>query len=716
MKPSSAWVVIASLTALAGCTGRQQEAPGSAANTPGCSRAAALRDSVPGLLREGKLGRAVRTIEEADVACPASSGLTWEPLLRAQLELGLDADAARVAAAIEASPAATPGAKRAARELGSRPPVVGRSEPAAARALRVKATLADDAGDHRGAKGLFLQAWDMDRVQGRSLAEAGVAAKAAGDPVEAQRLFDRALVALERQTGATPQQKELLPEGQSYFSPDGQYLATPTVSLPDRSPQVALFERRGSRATLVATLGAALGAREIAFAPRSTMAVWKLGAESGGLLYDLETGASHPLPGAERVAFSPDGATLAVFADKRVRLLESSTGKLLAEAPRVASDALFEVSFSRDGQRLYAIANGQGGLFVHAIPSLATLIAEPRAFSATVSATEHLVGALLADPPALAVFDCTTGKKVKSAPLVGLPAEEVHLAFAHDESRLFMGVMDDALTILNLTTGALTGLARKEPHAERLTQLALTADDRRACALVSRVEPASCLFDVTRKVALPAGAPRRPGTIPLDFVVGDTAVSVDVARRGASGITGSDRELLRSVNGGGMAMRNGAVSPDRSTIALVEVAAHQANPSDDAVVDTYNEVRLLLIDAKSARLLGEVPLTAEARDVVTLDLWFAPDGRSVAVRLGEAGYLVDTKARRVVGHLAEMSVDGSPAFSADGGLVASGGTILDTRSGVVTALALSPANVCAVGDQVLPLEVCADRLAGIAAP
>lgn len=716
MKPSSAWVVIASLTALVGCTGRPRESPGSAVNTPGCSRAAALRDSVPGLLREGKLGRAVRTIEQADVACPASRALTWEPLLRAQVELGLDADAAHVAAAIEGLPEATPGAKSAARELRNRPPVVGRSDPAAARALRVKATLADDAGDHRRAKGLFLQAWDMDRAQGRSLAEAGVAAKVAGDPVEAQRLFDRALVALERRTGATPQRKELLPEGQSYFSPDGQYLAIPTVALPDRSPQVALFERRGSRATLVATLGAALGAREIAFAPRSAMAVWKLGSESGGLLYELETGTSHPLPGAERVAFSPDGVTLAVFADKRVRLLESATGKLLAEAPRVTSDALFDVRFSRDGQRLYATAKGQGGLFVHAIPSLATTIDEPRAFSATVSANEHLVGALLADPPTLAVFDCATGKKVKSAPLVGLPAEKVHLAFAHDESNLFMGVMDDALTILNLTTGALTGLARKESHAELLTRLALTADDQRACALVSRVEPASCLFDVTRKVALPGGTPRRPGTIPLDFVVGDTAVSIDVPRRGASGITGSDRELLRTVNGGGVVMRNGAVSPDRSTIALVEAAVHRVNPPDDAAVDTYNDVRLLLIDAKSARLLGEVPLTAEARDVVTLGLWFAPDGRSVALLLGEIVYLVDIKARRVVAHPSGMNLDGSPAFSADGSLVASGSTILDTRSGVVTALALSPTIVCAVGDQVLPLEVCADRFAEIVTP
>jgi hypothetical protein len=163
-------------------------------------------------------------------------------------------------------------------------------------------------------------------------------------------------------------------------------------------------------------------------------------------------------------------------------------------------------------------------------------------------------------------------------------------------------------------------------------------------------------------------------------------------------------------------MRNGAVSPDRSTIALVEAAAHPSNPPDDATVDTYEDVRLLLIDAKSGRLLGEVALAAEARDVVALGLWFAPDGRSVTVLLGETGYLIDTKTRRVVGHLVGMSLDSSPAFSADGGLIASSGTILDTRSGVATALALSPTIVCGVGEQVLPLEVCADRLAGIAAP
>src|SRR5262249_50739686 len=160
---------------------------------------------------------------------------------------------------------------------------------------------------------------------------------------------------------------------------------------------------------------------------------------------------------------------------------------------------------------LHASAPDDGGLFVHEVPSLATRIAAPSACCATISASERLIGALVADPAAIAVFDTTSGKTLRSAPLAGVPAAAPALAFSGDEGKLVMSVRDDAVSILDLKTGALAGLSRKSEAAEHVSKLALTADDKRVCALTSRIEPAICIFDLSRKAGLPAPLPRRPG-------------------------------------------------------------------------------------------------------------------------------------------------------------------------------------------------------------
>lgn len=548
------------------------------------------------------------------------------------------------------------------------------SDPAAARALLERAERAEDANDARGAEDLFR----------------------------------KARVMLERQSGVKARRIELAADGEAHFSPDARHVAVPAVALPARDPLVALFEQRGARFALVGALGAAVRAQEIAFAPSPEIAVWSIARGQGGLVHDLDTGATRSLPAARAVTFSPDGAMVVIFADQRVRLLEARTGKTLAEAPPIASDASFRLRFSGDGRRLYVSAADEGGLFVHEIPSLATTIAAPRAFSATLSAGEHFVGAVIADPPALAVFDVISGKTRSSVPLAGFPIEVPALAFAGDESKLVMSVSDDGLSILDVTTGNLTDLSRKSGAPQHVVKLALTADDKRACALTSRTEPALCIFDLARKTGLPAPRPRRPGTIPLDFIEGDRAVSVDVPRLGAAGITSAKRAILASGRGGGADLRNGALAPDRATIAIVEAAARPDAPPSDV----YHDVELLLLDAASGRVVRAAKLTPEAREVANLGLWFAPDGRSVAIVLGATGYLVETATGHVLANPSGMDPSSGPVFSADGALLASGGAITSTRTGVTMPLPLSPVAACSVGEHVLPLGACDDRPAG----
>lgn len=158
-------------------------------------------------MRQGKLDRTVRAITRADELCPVTATETHATLVTSLVELGRYAEARAVADRIDASaadPAAT--AREAAREARARMVTVDRAfdntdaAKAPMRALYTSAAEAMTRGDHRKAKENFLAAWAAWRPNGQALRGAGLAARALGEEAESRRLFDRAIVDLEKAT------------------------------------------------------------------------------------------------------------------------------------------------------------------------------------------------------------------------------------------------------------------------------------------------------------------------------------------------------------------------------------------------------------------------------------------------------------------------------------------------------------------------------------
>ena len=155
-----------------------------------CVEAGKLRAEVDGLVALGKLDRTVRVTHEADLLCPASSGASRLPLLRALVELDRTDAASEVAHAILGAahaPAEDAEARDALREIAARD--AGRRS--------------DRSQQLEDARALF------SRAQG-----------ARGTP-EGQRLLDRGVAAAERIAG--PMQLDVRrPEyGGAAWLPDG---------------------------------------------------------------------------------------------------------------------------------------------------------------------------------------------------------------------------------------------------------------------------------------------------------------------------------------------------------------------------------------------------------------------------------------------------------------------------------------------------------------
>lgn len=300
-----------------------------------CAQAAAERARVTGLVTAGRIDRALRVIRRANELCPASAAESWQPELELLAELGQPDEVSKLAASIEAAadaPADLEGAARAARERAA-------------------------SSDH-GA------------VDARALAAAGLEAQGAGRAAEAQRLFDRALGALEAQTGAQPTAE--LPNGlRDACLSLGWSHGGLTVG---HGEVVSLLDAASLRERL------RLGDRRETYGPAvlSPDGRWLAtdATDFSVRLVEVATGrVRHALAGhtshVRAAVFSPDGKTLASgSADKSIRLWDVATGRelrtltghpavvvLLAFAP----DAKSLVSASEDGTvKIWSVASGRG--------------------------------------------------------------------------------------------------------------------------------------------------------------------------------------------------------------------------------------------------------------------------------------------------------------------------------------------------------------------
>ena len=356
-----------------------------------CELAAAQRARIPALLAEGRLDRTVRVFRHADTLCPASAGESLAGRVRALAELGRIEEARQVADAIEASADASSEARGAA--LAARAEIakqVNRLVPVsavtAAEASLQAAIQMLDAGRLVEAKRGFLEAWSLDHSSGEALYHAGHVAKESGESAEAQRLFDRAMVALERQTGTRMGLWVAPPISFSStrwtWSGDGRFLAVAqdqTLSIRDRQRSF----RETVRLPLVGDVGA------VVFSPDHTTFAYSTDGECAVHVWNAATGQSlhsldHPcapekkeyscppnvgsrscphrtLEHVDSIAFAPDGTTLASASSGgdsgSIRVWTMATGGLLYQ---VAGENIGgPLLFSGDGKTLLGIARGE---------------------------------------------------------------------------------------------------------------------------------------------------------------------------------------------------------------------------------------------------------------------------------------------------------------------------------------------------------------------
>lgn len=326
MRPSGRTALLI-LVALAACGAPQTpeiiaSAPPPPEDPLPCATAARERERAPALFAQGRLDRTVRVLERADALCPKSAADTWALLATALSDLGRDEEALRVAGAIEASKEASAAAREAAKK-------------------------ARQAAGQRG------------RSSFQTLLQEGLVTKARGDKAAAQRLFDRAMVEVERVTG-----KKVVADvpggikdevASIAVRPDGSALALATgnvVSIRDSS--------KGYREVMQID-GHEGSVNHVAYSPDGRFLATG-SSDKRARIWDAATGALvHTLVGHTKsvnvVAFSPDGATLASGSgDTSVRLWSAATGDF-NHALTGLTQAVLSIAFSPNGK---TVAGGAG--------------------------------------------------------------------------------------------------------------------------------------------------------------------------------------------------------------------------------------------------------------------------------------------------------------------------------------------------------------------
>lgn len=327
-----------------------------------CVGAKEQRARVEGLLREGKLDRAVRVIRRADESCAKTAPETWGALVGALAELGRDGEVKEVAEAIEKAGADVVSAEVKAAAKGARAAVAAREaarfDDAAKEASRAAADAAflELRGLHyaEAEKG-FRKALELWPANAEALLWAGIAAKEQGHRADGQRLLDRAAVALEKAAGqpiALLERPHVERRAQrlAEWSADGRRMVVAAGE-----HVVVLDATRGLREAMWLRAGTAEIAALAVSADGSRIAV--AGKDKSVRLFDGATGAATKVlvghtEEAVSLAFARDGRTLAsASTDKTVRLWDVETGSLRTTF-QGHQNGVVTAAFSPDGAKV----------------------------------------------------------------------------------------------------------------------------------------------------------------------------------------------------------------------------------------------------------------------------------------------------------------------------------------------------------------------------
>jgi WD40 repeat protein len=352
------------LLALAGCSSAPPPpaVTTKAASKIPCDIADVLRGKVTHLRETGRLERASKAIEKADALCVDTAPESWAAHVAILAELGRTTEAKALASLIETSPRAPETAKHAvaaARELVDRQEK-RLAEPNKAKVDKAKADakkylregeIAEAAGDAKKALDRFRRSQD-EWPSFLALGGAGMAAKKLGDTVEAQRLFDRAIVELEKASGKTL----------DIDVPNGFTGSVTSVAWAPSGLRLAVAHGEGVSILSTSTFRERvrlldLGKpRAVAFSADGSLVV--TGSDDRGVrVWDAATGAllqtfKEHTGEVTSVAFSPNGKMLASGAkDSTVRVWDLTKNVILRVFTDHTND-VNSVAFSPDSKRL----------------------------------------------------------------------------------------------------------------------------------------------------------------------------------------------------------------------------------------------------------------------------------------------------------------------------------------------------------------------------
>jgi WD40 repeat protein len=322
-----------------------------------CELARVQRDRVPGLLEYGRLDRALRVIREANRMCPSEAARTWAAEVSTLAELGMWREMRELADRLDAedNPAAKAASARA-RERANAYDVPFEDSAEAKGPMREvygAALRAQNAGNFDEAYDGYRKAWELWRPNGQALMQAGLMANRSGKKVEAQKLFDRAVVELEGVTG-----KKVILDATDGFSGDVKAVAwRPGVIAVAHRTYVSLIEQ-GTLRERARLEGHTADVTCLSFSPDGSRLASR-SEDNVAKIWDLRSGEQIAGLEGDPVVYSSDGKKIASGAGGTIRVWDAASGKMLTtlkpsdfKPDQVGS--VYSIAYSPDSSKLAA--------------------------------------------------------------------------------------------------------------------------------------------------------------------------------------------------------------------------------------------------------------------------------------------------------------------------------------------------------------------------
>jgi WD40 repeat protein len=568
-----------------------------------CAHAGELRGRAPKLLEEGRLDRAVRVLQRAEDLCPAEGHTTWAARVAALAALGRSAEALQLAGRVERSDRADGAARAAAAE--------------ARKVAEEHARAVASAGSRRDDPELFDPA-EKRRLAAAELHGRALAAQRRGDAAAAKKLF------LEAWSAWHPNPRALVEAGLA------------AEALGDRAEAQRLWDR---------------ASYDDAAEP--------LRPEIPALPPRVVGGAS--------VAWSGDGALLAVAGDEEIAVYRPDLAPLLRLRPGEAVTAL---GFAGD-LLVAALAGGAVRFFDAALGTARGEVAGHRAAVRTLAVSpDGKLLATAAEGDGVRLWDVPRRAELRA---LATARPVVALAFSPDGARLAFA--DDAgrLTLSDVRTGAPRSLPRARGAVRALSF------EGEALYAVGAAERQR--YDLSK----PTAPPRTVGRGAVDLASfapggGSTAALQVGSEAAAYDLAGAPKPLAATPRP--QAALALALSPDRRLIAAIyrdrtlallpaqpgaprretgpapPLPAFAVAPTGKVFAAAEGDGRVLLWSVSPAGLTA-LPVQARA-------LAFSPDGQNLALG-GERGVDVhDLTTSQTAATLPTQGRVEALAFSPDG--------------------------------------------------